>query len=91
VTRSTIDNPLAEVLTATIRELAEARLLHAAERDYTAWLQRELGRARDWSVADVMKAWHEELDRREHGRSQAVGTDTPPSRVTGSGERERAA
>jgi hypothetical protein len=68
-THPTIDNALAPVLTATIRELAAARLLHAAERDYMAWLQREVCKARDWTTWDVIKAWHQELDRRERHRA----------------------
>ena len=63
------DNPLAGTLTATIDELAEARLLHACERDYCAWLQREVCRARHWDAFDVLKAWGDELDRREHQRT----------------------
>lgn len=61
-------NPLAGVLTATILELAEARLLHSCQRDYCSWLQQEVCRARSWTPFDVLKAWHEELDRREHQR-----------------------
>ena len=61
-------NPLAGILTATIRELVDARRIHAAERDFTAWLQRELCKARTWDTWDVLKAWHAELDRREHQR-----------------------
>jgi len=52
-----------------VRELAAVRLLHSAERDYSAWLQRELCRARNWSTVEVLRAWHEELDRRAHGRA----------------------
>jgi hypothetical protein len=66
-------NPLASTLTATIRELAEARMLHAAERDYLSWLQREVCRAREWTIIDVIRAWHEELDRREQARRGVRG------------------
>ena len=63
---SVTPNPLAGVLAATIRELVAARQLHAAERDFTSWLQTELCRARGWTMVDVLTAWHDELDRRAH-------------------------
>jgi hypothetical protein len=55
-------------LSAARRELADLRLLHAAERDYLAWLQAEVRRARGWTIVDVVKAWCEEIDRRKHQR-----------------------
>lgn len=75
-----IHNPLATALTATIRELVAARqetlavkIVSAAQRDYTAWLQAELCKARDWTTVDVIKLWHDELDRRAHNRSMVHG------------------
>jgi len=81
------ENPLAGILTATIRELVDARLVHAAERDYTAWLQKEVCKARDWTIIDVIKAWHQELDRREHYRAEVNAIVHLPSPA----DRERAA
>ena len=52
------------------RQLAEVRLLHAAERDFATWLQREVCRARDWTAADVVREWRSELDRRAKRRAQ---------------------
>jgi hypothetical protein len=66
-------NPLAGVLTATIRELHDVHVLHAAERDYMAWLQLEVCKARDWSIIDVTKAWYQELDRRAAAQARVHG------------------
>jgi hypothetical protein len=66
-------NDLAVVAVELTRDLSAVRFLHAAERDYTAWLQREVCRARQWTVPDVIRAWHDELDRREHGRAIVRG------------------
>jgi hypothetical protein len=70
------DNPLAGVLSTTIRELVEVKLLAAAERDYTHWLQGEVLRARQWTMPDLLRAWFAELDRRDEAR-----------RITGVGRR----
>jgi hypothetical protein len=53
-----------QLLTELTRRLSAARLVHAAERDYLAWLQGEVCRARGWTVADLLVEWHAELDRR---------------------------
>jgi hypothetical protein len=68
-------NALAGPLKATILDLASTRaelqavkLVSACQRDFAAWLQADLCRARKWTTADVIRAWHEELDRREQAR-----------------------
>jgi hypothetical protein len=59
---------LASVLAETIRTLSATRFLHAAERDFAAWLQAELCKAREWTMIDLIAAWHHELDRRARQR-----------------------
>ena len=58
------DNPLAPVLAEMTRTLSQTRLIMAAERDFTAWLQTELCRARTWTVLDVLHAWRDTCDAR---------------------------
>jgi hypothetical protein len=74
-TRPDQPNALAGPLKATILELASTRaelqavkLVSACQRDFAAWLQADLCRARKWTTVDVVRAWHEELDRREQAR-----------------------
>jgi hypothetical protein len=48
------------------------RQLTAARLDFTAWLQAELCRAREWTALDVIQAWHAELDRRAKRHKEAA-------------------
>jgi len=66
-------NPLAVVLVELAREFSAVRFLHGAERDFTAWLMREVCQARDWNAWDLTRAWHQELDRRAHDRAVVRG------------------
>jgi len=70
---ASLDNALAPVLADLIREFSETRLLHSCERDYMAWLQGEVCRARGWTPWDVSQAWWQELDRRAHDRAVVRG------------------
>lgn len=64
---------LAVVVSELVRQLSAERAVHAAALDFTAWLQDELCRARGWTVADILRAWQLELDRRAHDRAVVRG------------------
>jgi hypothetical protein len=69
-----VGNALAPVLVDHVRELLAVKLVSACQRDYTAWIQRELCKARNWRTVDVVQAWHQELDRRNHARAFVVSS-----------------
>jgi hypothetical protein len=62
----------ARLVVELTRTVSALRLLHGAERDFTAWLQAEVCRARQWTVADLLVAWQEELDRRACAKRWAI-------------------
>lgn len=61
---------LEAVTTELATRTAMLRELLAASWGYTRWLQRELGRARQWSALEVLDAWGQELDVRAQQRSE---------------------